>query len=199
MTNPALRYSPSGGIVQNAQGAPLVPGSGMMLRLAEGYSVIAGSLAITSTPQTLGSVLDGGTVLVETLPEPSPDLKYRASLTIDVVNNSTSTPADVVLFLDTSVDGTSWVEQVNNAHGVGAGTDVDGDAESNFRQCRLDMTLRLGAALGGGMPAGAPSLRVRGRIAQVGEVVGVEVDSRGSSAGYMDLQGTCLLQLSEHF
>lgn len=198
MTNPKLRYSPSGGIVQNEEGGGLAPGPGMMLRLAEGYTLIGGSLAITQTPQTLGTVLNGGTVLVETLPEPSPDLRYRASLTIDVGNSSTSTPADVVLFIDTSVDGSNWVNQVSNTHGVGAGSGVDG-SEFTGMHCRLDMTMRLGGDLAGGMPAGAPSLRVRGRIAQVGEVVGAEVDSRGSSAGYDDFVGTCLLQLSEHF
>ncbi len=198
MTHPALRYSPSGGIVQNANGGPFAPGDGAMLRLAEGYTVIGGSLAITQTPQTLGTLLGGGAVLVKTLVEPNPDLKYRASLTIDVSNSNTSTAADVVLFIDTSVDGSTWVNQVNNAHGVGAGSGVDGDQPTEMH-CRLDMTLIRGGDLGGGMPAGSPSLRVRGRIAQVGEVVGAEVDSRGSSAGYDDLVGTCLLQLSEHF
>jgi hypothetical protein len=198
MTNPLLRYSPSGGIVQNAEGAPLAPGAGMMLRLAEGYTAIGGTLQITTTPQTLGTVLGGGTVLVETLADPSPDLRYRASLSIDVMNNSTSTGADVVLFIDSSVDGVNWVEQVNNAHAVGAGSGPDGD-EYTGKHCRLDMTMRLGSALGGGMAAGAPSLRVRGRIAVVAEVTGAEVDSRGSTGPYDDFVGTCLLQLSEHF
>lgn len=184
--------------MQNAEGGDLSPGAGMMLRLEEGYTPIGGSLAITQTPQTLGTVLNGGTVLVESLPAPSPDLRYRASLSIDVSNSNTSTAADVVLFIDTSVDGTTWVNQVNNAHGVGAGSGVDGDQPTEMH-CRLDMTMRLGSDLSGGMPADAISLRVRGRIAQVGEVVGAEVDSRASSSGYTDLVGTCLLQLSEHF
>lgn len=163
----------------------------MTLRLAEGYTLIGGSLQITTTPQTLGSVLGGGTVLVETLPEPSPDLRYRASLSIDVGNSHTSTPGDVVLFIDSSIDGVNWVEQVNNAHAVGPN---DGSMH-----CRLDMTMRLGSALTGGMPAAAPSLRVRGRIALVAAVTGVEVDSRGQTGSYDDFVGTCLLQLSEHF
>lgn len=191
MTKPVLRYSPSGGIVQNDEGAPLAPGNGMLLRLAETYTPIGGTLQITTTPQTLGTVLDGGTVLVETLADPSPDLRYRASLSIDVGNSHTSTPGDVVLFIDSSVDGVSWVNQVNNAHAVGPN---DGSMH-----CRLDMTMRLGSDLTGGMPAAAPSLRVRGRIALVAAVTGVEVDSRSSTGSYDDFVGTCLLQLSEHF
>jgi len=193
-----VRLSPSGPVIANEEGGELAPGAGMMLRLAEGYTHIGGSLAITQTPQTLGTVLNGGTVLVETLPEPSPDLRYRASLTIDVDNSSTSTAADVVLFIDTSVDGASWVNQVSNTHAVGAGSGVDGDQFTGMH-CRLDMTMRLGSDLTGGMPVGSPSLRVRGRIAQVGEVVGAEVDSRASSGPYNEFVGTCLLQLSEHF
>ncbi len=191
MTNPVLRYSPSGGIVENAEGGKLSPGAGMMIRLAEGYTTIGGTLQITTTPQTLGTVLGGGTVLVETLAAPSADLRYRASLSIDVDNSSTSTAGDVVLFLDTSVDGVNWVNQVSNAHGVGP-------LDSSMH-CRLDMTMRLGSDLSGGMPAAAPSLRVRGRIALTATLVGVEVDSRLSTAGYNSFSGTCLLQLSEHF
>lgn len=190
-SRPKLRYAPSGGPVQNAEGADLTPGAGMMLRLAEGYSVIGGSLQITTTPQTLGSVLGGGTVLVESLPAPAADLRYRASLSIDVGNSHTSTPGDVVLFIDSSVDGVNWVEQVNNSHAVGP---ADGSMH-----CRLDMTMRLGSELTGGLPATSAALRVRGRIALVAAVTGVEVDSRGSTGGYDDFVGTCLLQLSEHF
>jgi len=189
--NLPIRYSPSGAVIANSDGGELKPGTGMMLRLSESYTVIGGSLQISTTPQTLGSVLGGGTVLVETLPEPSADLRYRASLSIDVGNSHTSTPGDVVLFIDTSVDGATWVEQVNNDHAVGP---ADGSMH-----CRLDMTMRLGGDLLGGMPAGSPSLRVRGRIALVAALTGVEVDSRGATGGYDDFVGTCLLQLSEHF
>jgi hypothetical protein len=189
--NLPLRYSPSGAVLSNSSGGELKPGEGMQLRLAEGYTVIGGTLQITTTPQTLGSVLGGGTVLVETLLEPSADLRYRASLSVDVGNSHVSTPGDVVLFIDTSVDGSTWVQQVDNAHAVGPG---DGSMH-----CRLDMTMRLGSELSGGIPAGSPSLRVRGRIALVAAVTGVEVDSRGQTGGYDDFVGTCLLQLSEHF
>jgi len=182
-------------VITNPEGGELAPGAGMMLRLSEGYTQVGGTALITQTPQTLGTVLGGGTVLVETLPAPSPNLRYRVSLAVDVTNTDTATAADVVLFLDTSVDGVNWIEQVNNARGVGATVGTDG----NDMHCRLDMTLRLGSDLIGGMPASAPSLRARGRIAQVGEVAGVIVDSRGSSGPYNDFVGTCLLQLSEHF
>jgi hypothetical protein len=194
-----LRLATSGAVLKNAQGGYLDLGTGAMLRLAEGYTVVGGTLQITTTPQTLGSVLDGGTVLVQELDSPDANLRYRASLSVDVVNDNTSTSAEVVLFIDTSVDnGVTWDEQVNNSHFLGAGSGSAGSAE-NGMHCRLDMTMRLGSALVGGIPAETLALKVRGRIAVVGAVTGAEVDSRGSSASYNAFVGTCLLQLSEHF
>lgn len=198
--NPKLRYATSGGLIQNAEGGDFAPGAGALMRLAEGYMVVGGTLQITTTPQTLGTLLDAGTVLIQTLDEPAENLRYRASLSVDVVNDNTTTSAEVVLFIDTSVDGgTTWTNQVNNSHFLGAGSGSAGSAE-NGMHCRLDMTMRLGSALsGGGVPDGSPSIKVRGRIALVGAVTGAEVDSRGASASYNAFVGTCLLQLSEHF
>lgn len=193
-----MRYATSGGLIKNSEGGDFSPGEGMLMRMAEGYTTIGGTLQLTTTPQTLGTTLDGGTVLIKTLTDPQADLRYRASLSVDVFNDNVGNTADVVLFIDTSVDGVNWVNQVNNTHACGAGSGAAGD-QSTGMHCRLDMTMRLGSALVGGMPEGSPSLRVRGRIALIAAVTGAVVDSRISTAGYNDFVGTCLLQLSEHF
>lgn len=190
-----IRLSPSGPPILNSGGGPLQPGTGMMLRLAEGTTTIGGSLAIPSagSPATIGTLLGGGIVLIETLDNPNPNLNYRATLLLDVANEVTNSAGEVQLYIDTSVDGSTWVSQVGNEHIVAAGSGATSD-EPSGRQVRVDMTLRLGGSINGGMPVGSPSLRVRGRIsATLGAPV---VDS---SAGAGDLVGSVLLQLSEHF
>jgi hypothetical protein len=193
-----IRLSPSGPVVENSGGGPFEPGTGAMLRLAEGTTTIGGSLALSTDPLTIGTQLGGGTVLVETLLLPNAELNYRATLLLDVVNTNTNTVAEVQLFLDTSVDGTNWVEQVANVHVLGAGSGIDGGLAS-ARQVRLDMTLRAGSALSGGMAADSPSLRVRGRIAVAAGGSSAVVNSDATSGSLEDLTGTALLQLSEHF
>lgn len=191
-----MRQPTSGGIIKSEEQGTLRPGRGMMMRLAEGLTTVGGDLQISTTPQTLGSQLGGGTVLAQSLINPKPNSYYRAMVCVDVTNNNTTTVAEVVLFLDTSVDGAAWVNRAYNLHLVGAGSGAAGNVD-NGRHCRLDMVLRLGEDLDVG--DAAQVLQVRARIALVGAVVGAEVDSREASAGYSDAVGTCLLQLSEHF
>lgn len=191
-----LRQATSGGIIHNADRGTLEPGRGMMMRLAEGVTTIGGSLQISTTPQTLGTQLGAGVVLAQSLVNPQPGRYYRASVCIDVTNNNTTNVAEVVLFLDTSVDGAAFVERVFNLHLVNAGSGAAGNVD-NGRHCRLDMVLRLGSELG--VEEGSQVLQLRSRIALVAAVADCEVDSRAASAGYSGAVGTCLLQLSEHF
>jgi hypothetical protein len=195
-----IRLSPSGPPILNAGGGPLQPGAGMQLRLAEGMTTIGGSLAIPSqgAPATIGTILGGGTVLVETLLAPNPLLNYRATLLLDVLNTQTNAAGSVQLFIDTSVDGSTWVEQVGNTHAVPAGSGVDGTLASG-RQVRVDMTLRAGSALAGGMLSTAPSLRVRGRVCALAANGGLQVSSEAASGAFTNLVGTAILQLSECF
>lgn len=191
-----MRQATSGGIIKNSEQGTLEPGRGMMMRLAEGLTTIGGDLQISTTPQTLGSQLGAGTVLVQSLTRPQPGRYYRATVCIDVTNNNTTSVAEVVLQLETSVDGAPFAVEVQNLHLVNAGSGAAGNVD-NGRHCRLDMVLRLGSDLGVG--ENAEVLQVRAKIALVAAVVGCEVDSRETSAGYDDAVGTCLLQLSEHF
>jgi hypothetical protein len=195
-----IRLSPSGPPILNAGGGPLQPGTGMQLRLAEGMTTIGGSLTIPSqgAPATIGTILGGGTVLVETLLAPNPALNYRATLLLDVQNDQTNAAGSVQIFIDTSVDGSTWVEQVGNTHTVPAGSGVDGDRPSG-RQIRVDMTLRAGSALVGGMLATAPSLRVRGRVCALNTNSGLQVSSEQTAGAFDNLVGSALLQLAECF
>lgn len=194
-----IRLSPSGPVVENSSGGPFEPGDGAMLRLSEGMTTIGGSLRILTTAQTIGTQLGGGTVLVATLANPKTNLRYRATVLLDVENTTTNSSADVQIFIDTSIDGgTTWVEEVANAHYVGAGSGVDGTIRTP-RQVRCDMTLRLGSALLSTMTATSPSLKVRARIGQAADVPLCLVDSRLLSGTEDALVGTALLQLSEHF
>lgn len=191
-----IRLSPSGPVVENSNGGPFEPGTGAMLRLAEGYTTIGGSLQMSSVPNTIGTVLGGGTVLIQSLANPNPDLYYRATVFLDVLNTSTNQSAHVVLFIDTSADGSTWTEQAGNMHVVGAGSGIDGGL-AGPRQVRLDMTLKLGSTIA--ELDGANPLRVRARIGLVTAVDGALVSSEASDGSFDDLVGTAYLSLSEHF
>lgn len=194
-----IRISPSGPVVENSSGGPFEPGTGAMLRLSEGTTTIGGSLRILTTAQTIGTQLGGGTVLVATLDAPNPALRYRATVLLDVQNTSTNSSAEVQLFLDTSIDGgTTWVEEVANAHSIGqaGGAALLGP---ETKQIRLDMTLRLGSALGSDMTTVSPSLKVRARVAQAADTTLCVVSSLATSGEETGLTGSVLLQLSEHF
>jgi len=194
-----IRISPSGPVVENSSGGPFEPGTGAMLRLSEGTTTIGGSLRILTTAQTIGTQLGGGTVLVATLDAPNPNLRYRATLLLDVQNTTTNASAEVQLFIDTSIDGgTTWVEEVANAHAVGQATGA-ALLGPETKQVRLDMTLRLGSALQSDMLATSPSLKVRARIGQVADVALCVVNSLATSGDETGLTGSVLLQLSEHF
>jgi len=194
-----LRLSPSGPVVENTNGGPFEPGPGAMLRLAEGTTTIGGTLVVPTVPATIGTALGGGTVLVAQLDKPDPNLRYRATVLLDVLNTATNATSDVQLFIDTSVDGgATWVEEVANAHYVGAGTGSSEDLRCP-RQVRCDMTMRLGSALAGPVGAASPSLRVRARIGQATSNTSCLVDSRDSSGSETGLVGSALLQLTEHF
>ena len=49
------------------------------------------------------------------------------------------------------------------------------------------------------MTATSPSLKVRARIGQAADVTTAQVNSRDTSGSETGLNGTVLLQLSEHF
>jgi hypothetical protein len=111
-----IRLSPSGPVIGKATS----PGPGARLRLTEATSVMGGSQAIPSVPDVISP--DGFGVpnpLVLTLDAPKQALHYRANLSLDVNDSSTSPGGEVVLYLDVSLDGgTTYTNRAKNAHTI---------------------------------------------------------------------------------
>ncbi len=190
-----MRQPPSGAVIKNSTGGTWVPGEGMPMRVHEQAVTVSGNLAITDVIQTIGTTL-GGTGLTQSLVNPRPGRLYRATLCVDVSNNNPDEGAQVVLFLYSSVDGQPQVLRAKNIHFVGAGTGDDGTID-NGRHCRLDLVAQLGEDFG--VQEDSQVIQVIPKIALVGNVSGVEIDSRASSGPYSGAQGTAWLQLSELF
>lgn len=182
----AIRLSPSGPVIQNANGGTMVPGPGARLRLVEASCTIGGTLAITPSPETLGPVL-GGPALTVSLPNPQGGLEYRVTALLDVFNTSTNVTASVELYLDLSTDGgATWPEKASNTHLVGF---------TGARQVRCDMKLAPGGSLGVG--AGVTSLIARARIGASAGTPNVLAESAGTPGDAATSVGTVLLQLEE--
>jgi hypothetical protein len=195
----AIRLSPSGPVITNPAGAPLAPGTGARLRLAEASTTI-GTTNVIPTAANLAAApyigpgglgVAGGPALIASLPNPSQSANYRMTALLDVRNPSTNVNGVVQLYLATSWDnGVTWHEQASNQHQV-AGEPTAG----NERQMRIDQTLISGAALG--MTPGAPSLQVRAHIGATvgGNVLQLPSGDTGDGAS----RGAFLLQLEEMF
>lgn len=171
-----VRRSPSGPVLSLGFGA------GAMLRLAEATTTISGSLAVPIGKITLGPHLADDYKME--LENPHPDADYRVTAFLDVLNTDTDDEADVQLYLETSKDGATWVEQAANTHTIS----LDG-----HRLIRCDLTLTPGADLG--VVEGDVSLFARARIGS--SVNTVEVSSDGTPSDVHD-NGTFYLGLSEH-
>lgn len=195
----AIRLSPSGPNISNANGGELTPGTGMMLRLAEASTTLNGAGQIPTAPTVLGTTLGSSQGLGLALNNPDPNLNYRASVLCEVANGSTNVPGEVQLFLETSVDGgTSWTEQVSNTHTVNS-TEV-APGVTLARLIRLDMTQRLGSGLGVTAATKASgSLQVRARIGATSGGGVVSVVSAVTPGGDTQSVGTTYSSLSEHF
>lgn len=173
-----VRRSPSGPVLALGFGA------GAMLRLAEDSTTIVGSLAVpqNNTIQ-IGRTL-GDNFKMQML-SPSPDLDYRGTVCIDVVNTADESNANVSLFIDTSKDGITWQNHVANLHNIGG---------ADYRHIRLDMTLVSGESLG--VVEGDPVLYLRARIGSTNNTV--EVDSDNTTQPAQSNVGTAYLSMSEH-
>jgi hypothetical protein len=194
MTTP-IRLSPSGPIIG---GTPVGAGSGVRLRLLEASTPMGGSQAIPTVPEAIGPDGFGAAVpLVLTLDSPKQNLRYRANLSLDVVNNSTNVGGEVVLYLEVSVDGgTTFTSHAQNAHVINAGHgDITG------RQMQVWMPLTLGSALGVNDTTPTATIKLRARANQVlGESDALLVSSLASSHGMppvIGLNGTIHMELEE--
>lgn len=200
MTLP-VRYSPSGSVISNTNGGPYTPGSGARLRLVEANSTMGGSLAVPVSPTIISPAgfLDTSAIVL-TLDGPKAGLKYRANLSLDVQNPTTIVEAQVVLYLDTSIDGGSnWVNQVKSMHVV-----VGTSSVKSTRNCSVFLPLVLGSVLGVvDSPTPTTSLKLRARAGMpLGTLGDLLVNAPASSSGgapVTGLAGTIHMELEEAF
>jgi hypothetical protein len=189
----AVRLSPSGPVIANANGGPFNPGPGAQLRLVEATTTCAGSLAIPTVPTQIARVL-GGTNFAVNLGvasgghAPYAGNQYRATVLLDVYNPTTNALAEVQLYLDMSTDNATWREVANNDHLVGF---------SGTKQIRLDAPLQYGSIYGVGTTDQNLYLRARIGASSNGNVV--LVDSAATAGDATNNKGTVLLQLTECF
>lgn len=199
MTLP-IRYAPSGAVISNTDGGGLKPGSGMRLRLVEAMTVMGGSLAVPVAAEVIGA--DGfgvATATVLTVDLPKQGLKYRAKLSLDLINTTTNVPAQVVLYLDTSLDGgTTWTNRARSMHVCPtSSTTLQG-----ARNGDIYLPMTLGEDLGIDDAVPTPSLKLRARAnLPLGTAGDVLVSSAAASGGtsVTSLNGTIHMELEECF
>jgi hypothetical protein len=202
MTLP-VRYSPSGSPIANAGGAPLSFGPGARLRLTEAQSLMGGSQAIPTSPGEDSVISPDGfgdaDAVVLTLLAPKQALQYRAKLSLDVINDSTNTAAEVVLYLDTSVDGgTTYTNRAKCVHKIDSMQDTN-----EARNMDAYLPLSLGSALGidDGVPT--PSIKLRARanlpVGTLGNVLVSSLSTSGGGSAVTGLNGTIHMELEECF
>ncbi len=199
MTLP-IRYAPSGAVISNNDGGGLKPGSGMRLRLVEAMTIMGGSLAVPAVAAVVGPdgfAVDTATVL--TLDLPKDGLKYRAKLSLDLINTTTNVPAQVVLYLDTSLDGgTTWSNRARSMHVVSP----DSLTLQGARNCDIYLPLTLGGDLGIDDAVPTPSIKLRARanlpLGTAGDVVASSAAASGGTS-VTSLNGTIHMELEECF
>lgn len=202
MTLP-IRYSPSGAVISNTNGGDLVPGSGMRLRLVEANSAMGGSLAV---PSAAGGAVIGPagfadpSAIVLTIDLPKEGLKYRAKCALDLVNVTTSAECNVVLFLDTSIDGgTTYTNRAKVAHVVSSGS-IGQTTPQGARNADVTLPLTLGSDLGvdDDVPTANIKLRARAQLT-VGALGNVLANSLATSGSVTSLNGSIHMELEECF
>lgn len=187
-----IRYSPSGKVIAEI-------GTGMQLRLEETNSTMSGSLAVPAVADVISSGGFGvsGSAIVLTLANPKEDNLYRAELSLDVQNTATNVEGQVVLYLDTSVDGgTTWTNRAKTAHLIDAET-----SSGESRQMQINLCLISGESLGvdDSVPTANLKIRARASLAQ-GSAALVLVNSPASSGGgspVTNLDGTIHMEFTE--
>lgn len=201
--NLPVRYSPSGAVISNTDGGPFTPGAGARLRLAEATTTMGGSLAVPAVADVIGPDGFGDPdALVLTLATPKAGLKYRAVLTLDVLNTITNVGAEVVLYLDTSVDGgTTYTNRCRSMHKIGCATDLATDVP-NARNIDIHFPMTLGTSLGVDDSAPPANIKLRARASlPVGTAAGTLVSSASESTGgaVSGCNGTIHMELEECF
>jgi len=204
MTLP-IRYSPSGAVIQNADGGDLTPGSGMRLRLTEAMSTMGGSLAVPAVADVISPAGFGDpAAVVLTLAGPKAGLQYRAKLSLDLVNVTTNIDCQVVLYLDTSVDGgTTYTNRSKSVHAVKSGSTSQVAPVGNARNADVYLPLTLGEDLGIDDATPTANIKLRARASMpLGTAADVLVSSLDTSDGGTPVtgcNGTIHMELEECF
>jgi len=198
MTLP-VRYSPSGAPITNGGGAILGFGPGARLRLTETQVVMAGSQAVPASPDVISPDGFGDPdAVVLSLSAPKEQLQYRAKLSLDVLNTSTNASAQVVLYLDTSVDdGVTYTNRAKSVHIIGA--DV---VPQEARNIDVYLPLILGTSLGVDDSVPTSNIKIRARAnAPVGTLAFVSslATSGGGGGAVANCNGTIHMELEECF
>lgn len=203
MTLP-IRYSPSGAVISNSDGGDLTPGAGMRLRLTEAMSTMGGSLAVPAVADVISAAGFGNpAAVVLTLPLPKEGLKYRAKLSLDLVNVTTNIDCQVVLYLDTSVDGgTTYTNRSKSAHRVTSGS-TSQVTPAGARNADVYLPMTLGSDLGVDDATPTANIKLRARASMpLGTAADVLVSSLFVSGGGTPveaLNGTIHMELEECF
>lgn len=199
-----IRLSPSGPPITNSGGGPLEFGPGARLRLEEAVSTMGGSQAIPTDAPEFAVISPGGFTpagddpIVLTLNNPKEGLRYRANLALDISSNSTNTEGEIVLYLDTSVDGgTTWTNQAKNVHSTPININETAD-QHGFRPVQVWLPLTLGSDLGVDESVPSPSLKLRARAQQTIDA-GMQVNSEPTATGVSGMNGTIHIELEECF
>jgi hypothetical protein len=198
----AIRLAPSGPVIGNTDGGPLDFGPGARLRLTEANSIMGGSLALPTVPDVISP--DGfGDVdaIVLTLLAPKSELKYRANLTLDVLNNTTNAGGEAVLYLDVSLDGgATYTNVVRNSHLVKPGILGSADPVAYSRPVSVWLPQVSGEALGV-VTDTTPSIKLRARAQASSGNPFILANSPAASGGIVvtGLSGTIHMELEETF
>lgn len=199
MVTGAVRLSPSGPILSNANNAPYVPGPGARLRLVEAQGTLGtGTLGLIPTAPAIVSLASGIGVAPATtvaLLVPNPGLNYRATVKCDVQNPSTNVLGEVQLYIETSEDGVTFTERASNTHIINS-TEV-APAVPLARQISLELALTLGANIGVTGAPQSPTLVVRAKIGATSGGGILQLLSPVTPGGDLKSVGTFLLQLEE--
>lgn len=196
MTLP-IRYSPSGAVLATL-------GAGARLRLTEANSVMGGSLAVPAVADVVSANGFGDpTAIVLTFTNPKEANLYRAELSLDVQNTATNVEGEVVLYLDTSVDGgTTWTNRVKCSHLIDALNEA-GATTGESRQVQINLCNIQGSSLGvdDGPTDPTASLKIRARMNKTQGTNGaILVNSPATSGGgspVTGLEGTIHFCLEE--
>lgn len=199
----AIRLAPSGPVIGNIE-APLGFGPGARLRLTETNAVLGGSNAVPTFAEVISAAGFGDTnAIVLTLATPKEGYKYRASVALDIINGSTNTGGEVVVYLDASVDGGATYTQVAANNHIISSEETNSGPTVQGRNVKLDFPMTLGTSLGIDDTVPTPTLKLRARMqsasATPNTLLQVFSPSTSGGQGVTGLAGTFHMELEECF